>query len=175
MYIYIYIRGESSTYIHIYIYIYIYFYLWPLKVVQQPRPSTPTHTVSLDAKIQSLRRTPEVFQKIMSTDRMLLKLARPGALAGQVIRHSTQVLENMLETHGPMVYKIGFSYDPHNRFFNKSFGYIHERQQWERMVIVYVSDETLGPAFLEAALIQRFKGPLIEWFVYRSSMLLYRC
>ena len=52
----------------------------------------------------------------MSTDRMLLKLARPGALAGQVIRHSTQVLENMLETHGPMVYKIGFSYDPHNRF-----------------------------------------------------------
>ena len=104
---------------------------------------------------------------------MLLKLARPGALAGQVIRHSTQVLENMLETHGPMVYKIGFSYDPHNRFFNKSFGYIHERQQWERMVIVYVSDETLGPAFLEAALIQRFKGPLIEWFVYRSSMLLY--
>ena len=51
---------------------------------------------------------------------MLLKLAKPGALAGQVIKHSTQVLENMLDTHGPMVYKIGFSFDPHNRFSTKA-------------------------------------------------------
>ncbi|CAE7815448.1 nipblb, partial [Symbiodinium necroappetens] len=57
-----------------------------------------------------------------------------------------------------MVYKIGYSYDPHNRFFNRSFGYVHERQKWEKMIVVYVSHETLGPAFLEAALIQRFKG-----------------
>ena len=119
--------------------------------------------VRLDSKIRSLRRTQEVFGKIMSTDKLVLKLAKPGALAGQIIRHATQVLESTLEKHAPMVYKIGFSCDPYNRFYNRSFGYILDRQRWERMIIVHVSAETMGPAFLEAALIQRFKGPLLEW------------
>ena len=42
------------------------------------------------------------------------------------------------------------------------FGYVLDRQRWERMIIVYVSTETMGPAFLGAALIQQFKGPLLN-------------
>ena len=119
--------------------------------------------IHLDPKIRCLPRAPGVFGKILSTDKLLLKLPRPGALAGQVIRHATQVLESTLTSNAPMVYKIGFSYDPHNRFYNKSFGYVLDRQRWERMIIVYVSAETMGPAFLEAALIQQFKGLLFQW------------
>ncbi|CAE7723928.1 nipblb [Symbiodinium sp. CCMP2456] len=155
-------------------------------VQQQTAPSLPD--LRLDSNILSLPRTVDVFHKLLSTDRMSLKLPRPGALAGQVIKHGIRVLEDTLASYGPMVYKIGYSYDPHNRFFNRSFGYVHERQKWEKMIVVYVSHETLGPAFLEAALIQRFKGqqgcrnerdggdtvcahldgPFFTYFVYQS-------
>ncbi|CAE7783426.1 unnamed protein product [Symbiodinium sp. CCMP2456] len=60
--------------------------------------------------------------------------------AGQVIRHGVNIIDETLRWH------------------NKSFGYKYEKQRWQQMVVIYASAETMGPAFLEAALIQRFKG-----------------
>ncbi|CAK9106713.1 unnamed protein product [Durusdinium trenchii] len=86
-----------------------------------------------------------------------------------------------------MVFKIGFTHCPHSRLRNPVFGYLGELQKWERMVIVFASSEAVGPAFLEAALIQKYKGtpgcrnerdggetvkesegPYFTYFVYQS-------
>ena len=119
--------------------------------------------IRLDSKIQSLPRTHEVFEKMLASQEFIIKLPKANALAGQVTRHGINIIEETLRLHGPMVYKIGFSYNPYNRWHNKSFGYKYEKQRWQRMTIIYISSETMGPAFLEAALIQRFKGPLLQW------------
>ena len=117
----------------------------------------------LNPKMQSLPRTREVFEKMLAMQEFIIKLPKADALAGQVIRHGVNVIEETLRLHGPMVYKIGFSYNPYNRWHNKSFGYKYEKQRWQHMTIIYISSETMGPAFLEAALIQRFKGPSLQF------------
>ena len=118
--------------------------------------------IRLDPTILSLPRTRELFEQMLATPEFTVKLPKVNALAGQVIRHGIQVIEETLRLHGPMVYKIGFSYHPYNRWHNKSFGYKYEKQRWQHMTIIYTSSETTGPAFLEAALIQRFKGPSLQ-------------
>ena len=72
--------------------------------------------------------------------------------------HAYKVMDQTLEKFGPMVYKIGFTHCPYTRFYNSKFGYVNDRQRWESMVVVFASHEAIGPAFVEAALIQRYKG-----------------
>ena len=78
--------------------------------------------------------------------------------------HGFQVLEKVLHEAKPMVYKIGYTHCPFTRFFNRKFGYVRDpHQKWEKMVVVYVSDETVGPSFLEAAMIHCHRGPLAAY------------
>ena len=40
------------------------------------------------------------------------------------------------------------------------YGYALDVAKWEKLVVIYASTETTSPSFVEAALIQRQKGPL---------------
>ena len=88
------------------------------------------------------------------------QLPKKGSMSGMIVKHAFATLDKTLAQHGPMVFKIGFTHCPHSRLRNPVFGYLGELQKWERMVIVFASSEAVGPAFLEAALIQKYKGCL---------------
>ena len=52
------------------------------------------------------------------------------------------------------------------RFYNSHYGYVTNKEKWEGMTVVYVSDESVSPAFVEAAAIQKHLGYLpYIWFV----------
>lgn len=62
-----------------------------------------------------------------------------------------------------MVYKFGFTKHPAVRFRNRTYGYAFDpHQQWQAMVVIFASHESTGPAFLESALVQKYKGLLFE-------------
>ncbi|CAL1171674.1 unnamed protein product [Cladocopium goreaui] len=75
-----------------------------------------------------------------------------------VLKHAVQVVETLFESFAPMIFKFGFSRDPKIRWENRRYGYLHERDRWERMVVLYLSPEPWSPAMLEAALIDRYDG-----------------
>lgn len=113
----------------------------------------------LDEKILHLDRTMDCFNKIRSDPLLELKLPSKNSRSGQVVKHAIEVVQRTLEGHGPMVYKCGFTHCPFSRFRNRKYGYAVDKvQKWEKMIILFASHESVGPAFLEGCLIQKFKG-----------------
>lgn len=113
----------------------------------------------LDEKILNLDRTMDCFNKIRSDPLLELKLPSRNSRSGQVVKHAIEVVQRTLERQGPMVYKCGFTHCPFSRFRNRKYGYaVDKYQKWEKMIILYASHESVGPAFLEGCLIQKFKG-----------------
>ena len=116
----------------------------------------------MDAVTISLVRTNTFFEKIESDTSIAYDLPRKGSNAGQVLRHAKEVVQKVIESQWPCTYKIGWTHDPHFRFHNSVYGYKYERiNGWQAMLVVFISHEAVGPAFLEAALIQNFMGTLI--------------
>lgn len=113
----------------------------------------------IDEKTWSLERAAGCFTKILEDSQLEFQLPKKCCLTGAILRRAFACIDRALSKHGPMVFKFGFTHDPHFRFRNAKFGYSHDpHQKWQAMVLVYVSSHATGPAFLEAALIERFKG-----------------
>ena len=111
----------------------------------------------IDEKTWSLERAAGCFTQNFGG--LAVGIPKECCLTGAILRHAFACIERALSKHGPMVFKFGFTHDPHFRFRNAKFGYSHDpHQKWQAMVLVYVSSHATGPAFLEAALIERFKG-----------------
>lgn len=87
---------------------------------------------------------------------------KPGALAGQVLRHSLRVIEALFQKHDPCICKIGVTHSPHFRWTNRACGYQWARDGWEHMTVVYISNEQYGPAMLEASLINQYISLLAQ-------------
>ena len=83
-----------------------------------------------------------------------------GSLAGRVLRHAVAEMERMFREKGPVIFKVGFTHDPVWRFTNKLYGYCHDCDGWTNMLVLFVSDEPHGPAFLEASLIKKYRCSL---------------
>lgn len=116
-------------------------------------------TRTLAPNILQLERTREVFEKIQQDVRLSYSLPRPYSLPGAVLKHVYSTVDSVVEKHRPLVFKVGFTHDAHNRFYNAKYGYIHDRHdRWQHMMVLFVSEETVAPSFVEAALIQRHKG-----------------
>lgn len=115
---------------------------------------------SLDPFLMDLERSRECFQKICHEPKIECMLqTRSASLAGTILRHAFNSMEKLFAQHWPMVYKIGFTHDPHSRWWNPVYGYAADKhQRWESMAVIYASVESTGPAFVEAALIQKYKG-----------------
>ena len=112
----------------------------------------------LHPRLQHCPRTAPCFRSIENDSMMECQLPRQGALSGEVLHHSFVTVDRLLKQHGPVVFKIGVTHDPCFRWRNGLYGYIHERQQWQRMIILFASYEPVGPAFLEASLIYHYQG-----------------
>ena len=115
----------------------------------------------LDDRVMKLKRTTSCLNKIYADPKLDCQLPRKGSVSGSVLKHAICSLERALATQGPLVFKIGYTHCPNFRVHNPVFGYACDPyQKWETMVAVFVSSEPTGPSFLEAALIQQYKGHL---------------
>ena len=85
------------------------------------------------------------------------RLPKSYAEAGHVLRHSTAVLESLFRQQEPLIFKIGVTHDPVWRWSNRLYGYCHDKDCWQGMVIFYLSMESAGPGMLEASLIDKYR------------------
>ena len=108
--------------------------------------------------IESDARLGPLLQRASAIDAIAFNLPVVGAVAGKVLQHSVDVLETLFAKFDPMIFKVGFTHDPCWRWTNKMYGYCHGREKWSKMVVFYVSSEPHGPAMLESALIEKYRG-----------------
>lgn len=115
---------------------------------------------SLDATILSLERTRVVFEGIERDENLDYDLPeRPGMLAGQILKHCYEAIDRMLSKQTPCIFKVGYTHCAHFRWYNRKFGYTYDvANKWHQLVVIYAANETISPAFVEGALIQRHKG-----------------
>ena len=89
--------------------------------------------------------------------------------AGRVIEHATRKVQAMFAKHEPLIYKFGFTHNPIWRWANDLYGYCRSKDKWSGMIILFVSNEANGPAFLEACLIDKFSSILAASYIYRRT------
>ena len=145
----------------------------PPTMILRPKTAGPTSTPhirafqqdrrlqwqdALDQKVLSMVRTLDCFTKITMDEKLWYDLPPKGCTAGAVLKHCLQVANKVIEKHKPLIFKFGYCYDAHVRFYNDTFGYVLDRERWDYLLVVYAAGETTSPAFVEAALIQHFKG-----------------
>lgn len=111
-----------------------------------------------DSDLRNLSRTSEVFQGIENEKHMSYRLPKPGVTAGRVIAHGDMVVESLLAKHSPMTFKIGITHCARFRWYHKPYGYKHTWEKFEHMTIIFAASNSIGPAFLEAALIAKFRS-----------------
>ncbi len=112
----------------------------------------------LDDTTLALPRTRHCLQRIADDPLLDFSLPRVGSSAGQIVKHAQGVIQRTLSQKQPATFKIGFSHDPYTRFYNRVYGYVHDKDRWEGLCVLYVATDPVGPSFLEAALIQLFQG-----------------
>ena len=103
-------------------------------------------------------RTSDCFTNITMDEKLGYDLPPKGCTAGAVLKHCIEVANQIIAKNKPLIYKFGYCYDAHVRYYNKTFGYVLDRERWDFLLVVYAAGETISPAFVEAALIQQFKG-----------------
>ena len=149
---------------------------------EQPvsEPMTFQDDYKWHSDLVGLPRSQEVFRKIELDPNLSMKLPKPNATAGAVLQHSIRVFESLLEKNKPMTFKVGITHDPSVRWHNRTFGYKYSKDKFGHLVVVYAAANPVGPSFLEAALIDRFRSfllastesKLLIIFVWMSSTLL---
>ena len=131
------------------------------------RSRSPPRVVSLgaprpnflqDADLCGLDRTTEVFNLIEQEKHMSYSLPKPGVTAGRVLAHATREIEDLMRRHVPMTFKIGITHCARFRWYHKPYGYKHGLERFEFMHIIFAAANPVGPAFLEAALIDKFRS-----------------
>ena len=111
------------------------------------------------ADLANLSRSRDVFRGIESHPLLTLRLPKPGASAGLVLRHCAQVFQQVLDKNKPMTWKFGLTHDGVMRWTNPTFGYSCSRTKTDKfdyMIVLYAASHCHGPAFVEASLIQQF-------------------
>ena len=121
----------------------------------------------------SLQRTRECFEKIEADPELDYDLPkRPGILAGQILKYCFDKADQVLAAQAPCIYKFGYTHCAHFRWHNTTFGYKCAPDKWEKLLVIYAASETISPAYVEGALIQRFKGFLPK-YPWGSNTVLY--
>lgn len=119
----------------------------------------------LDEAIVALPRTLDCFRAIEGDNMLDYNIPpKKGMLAGGILKHCYAALDAILTAQYPCIYKVGYTHNPSWRFHNSVYGYRHDAAKWSNMVVLYAASETISPSFVEAALIQRHKGHLMDKF-----------
>lgn len=111
--------------------------------------------------LKNLPRSRDVFHKIEVDPELTMELPKPGSNAGRILEHAVRVFEQLVSKLQPLTFKFGITHDASTRWHNSKFGYKHSRgDKFDHMIVLYGSSNCHGPAFLEAALIDKFQGYL---------------
>ena len=101
-----------------------------------------------------------------AAETIVWRLPKRNLSAGTVLQHAVHSIEAYFEQYTPCIWKVGWTHDPIWRWGNTLYGYGVAKDRWEQMVMIFASHEPHGPAFLEAALIEKYKSFLVL-FLYR--------
>ena len=109
----------------------------------------------LHDELKHLPRSLDVFRKVEGNPALSLQLPKPGVTAGRVLEHAAQVFTKLHDRNHPMTFKFGITMDAAVRwqYYDKC-----SKDRFDYMVIIYGASNPHGPAFLEAALIDRFQS-----------------
>lgn len=110
--------------------------------------------------LAGLPRSRDVFRKIEADPCLFISLPKPSATAGGILNHAIQSFERLLEKNKPMTFKFGFTHCAHTRFYNTKFGYKHAKVTFDCMLVLFGAPNPHGPAFLEAALVEKYLSSL---------------
>ena len=113
---------------------------------------------ALEEGLVSIPRTLDVFTKIENDVKLGYDLPPKNAVAGRILTHCMDVVTQVINQHKPLIYKFGYCYDAPVRFYNRTFGYVLDKEKWDFLLVLYASSETISPGFVEASLIHQFKG-----------------
>ena len=116
----------------------------------------------LGTDVLSLPRTRACFEQIEQDPFLAYRLPKkPSMLPGQILKHCYEVVDNVLDSQSPCIYKVGLTHDPRFRYHSQKFGYRHELDKWEKMIVLHASIECVSCGYIEAAIIHRQWGFLI--------------
>ena len=111
-----------------------------------------------DEDLKHCVRTAVVFHRISQEDHMSCQLPKAKATAGRILAHAGDVVETLIRKESPLTFKIGITHCPIFRWYHKPYGYKHGVEKFEKMVMLYASSSPTGPAFLEAALVDKYRS-----------------
>ena len=124
-----------------------------------------------------LPRARTVFRAIQEDAQITMQLPPDGATSGKIILCASTTFEKLLEKRKPMKFMFGFTHDPVFRYRNSKYGYTRGRNTFQQMLVLYSSADSVGPAFLEAVLIDKYGGVLncssMFWNLSLQSTLIY--
>lgn len=115
----------------------------------------------VDQHVMCLPRTEEAFRDIILDPCIDYVLSR-GRSAGQQLKHCTDWIDRVLTRISPCIFKIGLTHDAALRWNNTCYGYSRDSHKWSCMVVIWAGASGLAAAYVEAALIMKYQGILIE-------------
>ena len=119
-------------------------------------PELPNWVASLPETLQSNPGLLSIAQESRSMSFMEFQLPKPDVVAGRVLQHCVNVVNNTFSKFDPCIFKLGFTHNPCWRWNNDIYGYKLDRARWSNMIVLYISGEPFGPAMLEAVLIHQY-------------------
>lgn len=111
-----------------------------------------------DENLKALSRTSDVFLSIEKEKNMSYKLPKAKATAGRVLAHASMTFEALYQKHFPMIWKIGITHCAVFHWYHKPYGYAYSVEKYQHMHIIFASPSPVGAAFLEAALIDKYRS-----------------
>ena len=139
----------------------------------------------VSSSILGLTRTHEVMPRLMCHPSIMLNFGKPTSVAGKIVQHAVSLVTSYT-SRGPVIFKLGLTMDPPHRWGVPGYGYAHDLDFYEKMVVFAVTVDGSTSAMLEALLIHQFKstdgcrnkapggeglsralGPFFNYLVYR--------
>ena len=112
----------------------------------------------MSEQLRSLPRLAECLQSMESQESIVCRFPNKKCTAGAALKHVTQQVSSLLRKEYPCVFKIGYTHDLTWRWGNNIYGYKNDRDKYETMVGLYISEHAIGAALMEAFLINHHQG-----------------
>ena len=127
-----------------------------------PRSQSSWKDADLPEELLILPTVMDVLKRVDAHDKVCWRLPVRVRTAGGFLRHAIKTIDSLHTRLYPMLFKIGMTHDAVRRWECPEYGYMHEKDRWEGMIILFLCPEKFSPAMLEAALIEKYSGSLLE-------------
>ena len=113
----------------------------------------------LSQEVNQMERTRPVLAKVNADPRIRCQFPPKNSLEGATLDCAVDAVAYLVESKSPMIFKIGITCDPFERFYVDGYGY---NLSYTNMTLLQISHERSAAAWLEAA--------LIKWFWKRPGL-----